>query len=454
MSLRVLALAAVATMLVACDSNNNNNRTIAATSGLVEIIHASPDAPNVNLFVNNAEVGSDVAYKEGRFLTVLTGPKSVRVEAILPEGDPLPVIPAGDDPEPVVTLDTDERLTVIAAGNTADIGPIVLEDTPPAVDTGEVRVRVLHAAPDAPRVDVYITEVGADISDTSAPSFVFGELLTDDALVVPAGTYQVRVGVTDAPEQTIVYDAVIDLPGGADLLVLAVANTGAGDSPVSLLASTGGALLEFLDDATPSNVRVVHASPDAPEVNVSVDGTEAIFNLSYTDVSDDTPLPPGSYTFGLVPSVPESATDPVFEFPATLVQGLEYSVLAVNTLANIDDLILEDDNRRIATEARLRLVHASPSAGPVDIYVVPAGTPIDPADKAFENVPFGADTGYVPLTPGAYDIIVTQAGEEIGEIELFNQELAGGGIYSAVAGDAAGGGLPLLVIPLDDFVEE
>ena len=92
--------------------------------------------------------------------------------------------------------------------------------------------------------------------------------MTPDPLVVPAGDYQVRVSAPGDPGNPFYDSGTISLPGGADLVIAAVVNTGPGDSPIKLVATTGGALLEFSDVDTPATVRVVHASPDAPPVDV------------------------------------------------------------------------------------------------------------------------------------------------------------------------------------------
>ncbi len=124
---------------------------------------------------------------------------------------------------------------------------------------------------------------------------------------------------------------------------------------------------------------------------------------------------------------------------------------AVDLLANIQPLVLVDDNRRIATEARVRIVHASPSAGNVDIYVTAPGDGIDAIDPAFADVPFLAETGYVSLAAGSYDVTVTPTGTKTAAIGPATIAVDAGGIYTAAARDEIGSGTPLGLILLDDF---
>ena len=139
---------------------------------------------------------------------------------------------------------------------------------------------------------------------------------------------------------------------------------------------------------------------------------------------------------------------------ATLVldAGVSYSVLAVGELDNIEPLVItEADRRRVATEARVRIVHGSPTAGAVDIYVTAQDADISTLSPAFSNVPFRAETGLVALAPGDYDITVTPAGSKSAAIGPVSVSLEGGGLYGAVARDNEGGGVPLGLILLDDF---
>ena len=135
----------------------------------------------------------------------------------------------------------------------------------------------------------------------------------------------------------------------------------------------------------------------------------------------------------------------------TLEAGTAYSVLAVGQLASIEPLVLEDDRRRIATEARVRLVHASSLAGNVDIYVTAQGADISAQAPTLSGVPFKADTGLLSLAAGDYSISVTPANSKTVALGPLDVTLENGKLYTAVARDNATlDGVDVLL--LDDFV--
>ena len=95
-----------------------------------------------------------------------------------------------------------------------------------------------------------------------------------------------------------------------------------------------------------------------------------------------------------------SAASAVIDADVTLQAGNSYSVYATDVVATLQPLLLTDDNRPVGTEARVRLIHGSPTAGAVDIYVVGAGADITDVSPTFADIPFRSETGYVPLATG------------------------------------------------------
>jgi hypothetical protein len=443
-TIRALAVALTALAAAAC---GNDSPDPTSQTAELSVIHASPDAPAVDLELNGAAIASGLDYKQNfPNQLVKAGATTLTVKGVLP-GTARPAVIG-----PVsLTLAAGSRTAILAVNRVANIEPLVITRDTSAVAAGSVRLQVVHAAPNAPRVAVYVTAPNASLAG-SAPAGTFSFKESFGPVSIPAGDYQIRVTPAGTPG-TVVFDSgTVRLDAGGDLLVSAVQNTTTGASPITLLATTtSGATLNLLDRAAPARVRVVHASPDTPPVSVFVNDnftTPLVPNLAFPNATPFVDVPGGTYNIKVTPAGNTGVI--AINANPTFAAGNEYSVLAVGRLATIEPLVLTEDRRRVATQAKVRIIHASPSAGPVDIYVVAPGTPISNSTPSFTNVPFKANTGYVNLTAGAYDVIVTPTGSKTAAIGPVRVTLANSGVYSIAARDAAGGGVPLGVIALDD----
>jgi len=448
----LLGLIGTSVLFSACDGSNDPlSGPPPSTTAQVRFIHASPDAPNVNVVGQVravvSDLQSDLQFKEASaFQTFGVGTLNVRVNAIVPGGTPTVIGPVD------LTLEANTAYSVIAVGEVIDLNAAVIAEPVSPVAAGSVRAQVVHAAPNAPAVDVYVTAPGAALAQ-AAPlgAFAFGEDL--GPVTVPAGDYQVRVTLPGAPN-TVVFDSgTVALPSGADLLIVAVENTGPGAAPISLVVADGSGSFEILDVTTPAELRVIHASPDAPAVDVVVNddfGNPVLENVPFPAVSGYLAVPGGTYNVKVTPA--NNAGVIAIDADLTLIAGQRYSVYATGVLADLAPYVLTDDNRPVATAAKVRIVHAAPSAGLVDIYVTRPGAGIDSATPAFGSVPFRAETGYVSLAGGAYDVTVTVAGTKTTAIGPATITLADGSVYTAAARDATGSGAPFGLILLDDFV--
>jgi len=156
----------------------------------VRVAHFSPDAPNVDVYVDDNRVLADVAYGDVTpYLEIEPGTYAVTITAA---GDPETVAFEGD-----VTFGA-AFYTVAAIG---ELGP---ETFQPAVlvDAGSALARLVHAAPDAPAVDVYAddTLLFEDVSFTDSTDYV----------PVPAGQYTLSVRPAGGTEAVASFDATLE----------------------------------------------------------------------------------------------------------------------------------------------------------------------------------------------------------------------------------------------------
>jgi hypothetical protein len=191
--------------------------------------------------------------------------------------------------------------------------------------------------------------------------------------------------------------------------------------------------------ADTGRVRVVHMSPDAPAVDILVNGQPAITGLAFKDASPYAALPAGTYAVAVTPA---GANDTVVlgaELP--VLDGADATVVAVGTLATLNLLVLPDDNAAPAPgNAKLRFVHASPDAPAVDIAI--KGGPV-----LFPNVAFGQYLGYVEAPAGTYDLEVRVAGTDTVALDLPGVAVADGQIVTVFAAGLLGDG-SLTAVPV------
>ena len=106
----------------------------------------------------------------------------------------------------------------------------------------------------------------------------------------------------------------------------------------------------------------------------------------------------------------------------------------------------------VLVDGKVRIVHASPTVADVDIYVTAVGADISAESPTLATVAFKANTGYLALPAGDYDLTVTVAGTKTAAIGPATISVVDGGIYTAVARDPLPGATEFGLIVLDDFV--
>lgn len=173
-----------------------------------------------------------------------------------------------------------------------------------------------------------------------------------------------------------------------------------------------------------SSAMVIHASPDAPGVDILVDNKVAGTNLTYLQNTPYLTLPSG--TRNIKVNVSGTSTT-VIEGNINFAKDKSYSIFAVNSAANIELLLLEDNLAAPASgKAHVRFIHLSPDAPAVDITLAD-GTVV------FGNLSFKEFTAFTPLDAGTYNLQVRLAGTSTVVLDLGSITLTSGEIYTAYA---------------------
>jgi hypothetical protein len=182
---------------------------------------------------------------------------------------------------------------------------------------------------------------------------------------------------------------------------------------------------------TKAKVMVVHASPDAPGVDLLVDNTKQNSaaltfgnNTSYLDVT--------SGTRNIKVNV-AGTTNSVIAADVQFTENKNYTIFAVDSVAKIAPLVLTDDvTAPAAGKAHVRFVHLSPNAPAVDVAVTGGSV-------LFPNTAFKGSTAFSPLAAGTYNLEVRVAGTTTVALPLPNITLTAGKIYTVYAKGFLGG---------------
>ena len=178
-----------------------------------------------------------------------------------------------------VTLKRGEAYTAIAQGSVAGAGlgfrVQVLQDA-----TSGALVRVLHASPNVPAVTVYVN--GQPVLKR------LGTLKASGYLALDAGTYDVAVSLAGKPASAAALKGRLTVRDGQRYTALARGLLGknlqlAVQKDIAT-APTGKTAL-----------RVWHLSPDAPRVDVYVNGKKTLSKVPYKAASAYLTLAPGRY---------------------------------------------------------------------------------------------------------------------------------------------------------------
>ena len=207
-------------VLAACGDTTGPALRLDAT---VRVVHAAPETPRLDVVLDGV-TRTRLDYAEVS-------------ERISVGGGGLQLAVAGQGTA-LISLDSafasDTRYTVLAAGRAGSIQPIVLEDDPTPADSGMARIRLVHAAPTAALVDIYVTEPGAELAASSPDltSVAFGD--ASDYMVLEARTYRVRV--TAAGTQTIMIDLPLLVLSSMRVVTIVMMDTMGSGPPHGLIA--------------------------------------------------------------------------------------------------------------------------------------------------------------------------------------------------------------------------
>ncbi len=186
------------------------------------------------------------------------------------------------------------------------------------------------------------------------------------------------------------------------------------------------------NDSHDPQLRAVHLSPDAPAVDISVGSTLPLTGVTYRQASGFLSVDEGDTNIKVLVADTDTA---VIDATLPLARDMKYTVIAANTVANIEPLVIEDDIDAPASgNAAITVVHSSPAAPSVDVYVTDPDAAL-PASPLLADIPFKTISEELEVPAGDYKVRITPAGSTTVVYDSGTLSLVDGVEYIAIAAD-------------------
>ncbi len=396
------------------------------TPGRLRLVHAMAGVGPVNLAVDGVVIFTNIAYAAATpYVSLAAGQHTLTITLA---GATRPLL------NQAVTLAGETDHTALAAGATGALSLTLLEDDNARPATGKARLRVVHAAPNAPAVDV---ANGEDLP------FLFGLAAGDASAYAPldAGLYDLRLqlagfktALATLPPTTLADGRVYTL-----FLIGQMAQAAETAAPAALQAVLSQ------DAAPPGRVRFIHAIQGYGALSLLADGVPLFAGVPYTidangsAVTQYAELPPGSHQFAVItPTAPGSplstltldvASDRDYSLVAT--PGLLWEATGPAVMAQQPAPIAQHDDNSLPAmgQARVRLLHAWSDARAIQL-AIRNGVALTPAVGQRQA------SSYVSLAAGVvYNLEVRDAATGARLALLLSGALQEGVVYTVVVRD-------------------
>ena len=187
-------------------------------------------------------------------------------------------------------------------------------------------VRVFHAAPQAPNVDVYVND-----------QMVFSNLAFGDFtryVYLDEGEYNVSMYLAGQKDRPVI-NQMVDVPSQQIFTIAATGN----------LDNLGLLVIPDKVSKSPSqnysSVRVIHLSPNAPGVDILVDGDTLFEDISFGEGTDYVDLNPGTYNVNVVLNTDKSVVLPL---KVTLNPDKIYTIYIIGNPPTLQAVQVVDGN--------------------------------------------------------------------------------------------------------------
>lgn len=389
----------------------------AEADATVRFVHGSPGAPPVDVLVDGQPILEGLASGEASQYLVIT-----------PQEHRLQVVPSGQTAEAALFDETIDaapgRAYVVAVfGLLNDLQGAVYDVNLDEIEPENARVRLINLSPEAGEVD--LLETGGDEW--------FGNVglgaATDYRDVAP-GSYSADVRGEDDRVLRTVANLAFNETSAYDIVVLGLISD---DSLTVQALETAvsppcSEVLGISAAPTDACVRIVHAAQDAPSVDVYVNEAQIADGLEFGTATEYAAVPSGGGRGVRAVAAGGPMEEAILDESLDFDPGQAYEIVLNGAGDDLGLMITGVDLRPVAAgQARLRVIHASPDAGGVNIGLTGQD------ENIYEGVDFGDATEYIILDAGDYPIEVRPGGDDMTVALQANATVEEGTVYDLVA---------------------
>jgi hypothetical protein len=203
---------------------------------------------------------------------------------------------------------------------------------------------------------------------------------------------------------------------------------------IAVLASLGCG--DSSSSSETANIRVFQGSPDAPHIDVLVDGKAVATNIQYGGNSGYFSVKAGSPNVQIV----DRTGAPVLQQTVSIAGSASQTLLLTGRANSIEPVTLADGGTTAnGANGHVRVVNASPSLGQADVYLVAPGASIMGAQPITAALDFDKDTGY-QLAGGSYEVFLTTPGTKNALLDTAPVSINSGQNQTIVVLDGVSGG--------------
>ncbi|MEH7176554.1 DUF4397 domain-containing protein [Neobacillus vireti] len=148
-------------------------------------------------------------------------------------------------------------------------------------------------------------------------------------------------------------------------------------------------------------VRFLHTSPDAPDVDIYINGQMQVKRLPFRVASNYLALKPGKYHIDIYPT--GNSVDSVLNKKITVEPGRTYTHAIIDSVKKLRLLPYLNQPEVPLNESKIRFLHLSPDTGALDFAV-------KDRDVVFPNISYKQASEYLGIMPMTVDLELREAG--------------------------------------------